>query len=241
MTKWILAVGASLLCCAAHAASVAGPALKAGDTWVYSYTTENGQRGWAQKDQQVTVERVTDQDVLITLNQKGSTQPPSEELRGLDWSHAIDINGKQQIVSQPMSFPLSEGKKWELNYTQSNPNPKLTSASFDCKYVVTGWEEVQVPAGKFNALKIECNGEWTNELAPGVNVATAAAVTQSGTATATQSQRVIPHTISGRIYRAYWYVPSVKRYVKAVEESYSTQGFRSSRLTEELDSFTPGA
>jgi hypothetical protein len=71
MTKWILAAGASLLCCAAHAASVDGPALKGGDTWVYTYTTENGQRGWAQKDQQVTVERVTDQDVLITLNQKG--------------------------------------------------------------------------------------------------------------------------------------------------------------------------
>jgi hypothetical protein len=241
MSRWIFAASASLLCCVAQATSidVPAPALKAGDTWVYTYTTENGQHGWAQKHQQVSVERVTGEDVLITLNQEGSTQPPDEQLRGLDWSHAIDINGKQQVVNQPMSFPLKEGKKWEVSYTQPNPSPKLLSESFDCKYAVTGWEDVQVPAGKFSAIKIECDGQWSHVVAPGVNLATQATATQAGTTTVTQSERVTSRTMSGRIYRAYWYVPAVKRYVKALEESYNTNGFRTYRLTEELDSFKP--
>lgn len=239
MFRWLFAVSAGLLCCAANAASIDAPALKAGDTWVYTYTNENGQHGWAQKDEEVAVERVTSEDVLITLNQKGSNQPPAEELRGLDWSHTTDINGKQQIVSQPLSFPLHEGKTWDLNFTQANPDPKFTSRTIHCKYTAVGWEDVQVPAGKFNALKVECTGEWASTLAPGVNVSTEGSLTQQGTTMVTQSQRVVPHTISGRIYRAYWYVPAVKRYVKSVEESYSTTGYRTSRLTEELDSFKP--
>ena len=241
MFKRMFAIGLGLLCCSAHAASVEAPALKAGDTWVYTYTTENGPHGWAQKDVEIAVERVTSSDVLITIKPKGSTQAPDEELRGLDWSHQTDVNGKQQVVSQPMTFPLSEGKKWELSYTRNNPDPKRTSASFDCKYVVTGWEQVQVTAGKFNALKIECDGEWSSVLAPGVNVSAQGTVTPTGTATLTQSQRVVPHTVSGRLYRAYWYVPDIKRYVKSVEESYNTSGFRTYRLTEELDSYKPGA
>jgi hypothetical protein len=242
MSRWMFAVGACLLCGSAYAASTDAPALKTGDTWVYTYTTENGQHGWSQKDEEISVERVMGDGVLITLNQKGSNQPPQEELRGLDWNHAIDINGKQQVVSQPLSFPLKEGKKWELSYTQAHPDQKLVSRSFDCKYAVTGWEQVQVPAGKFNALKVECDGEWTNELAPGVSVASVASATQTGAATATQSQRILPHTVvSGRVYRAYWYVPEVKRYVKAVEESYNSSGFRNYRLTEELDSFKPAS
>lgn len=240
MTKWIFAVGASLLCCVAYADSVQTPVFKVADTWVYAITTENGQTGWTQKQQQISIERINHQDMLVTLNQKGSNQPPVEVLRGLDWSRTGDVNGKQQIISQPLSFPLSEGKKWELSVKKSNPTPKLTSASFDCNYAVTGWEEVQVPAGKFNALKVECNGEWKDELAAGVNFANAGSTTQSGSATVTQSQTVMQRTVSGRIYQAYWYVPSIKRYVKSLEESYTSQGTRSSRITEELISFTPG-
>jgi hypothetical protein len=169
MSRWIIAAGASLLSCVAYAASIdaPAPALKAGDTWVYTYTTENGQHGWTQKHQQISVERVNGGDMLITLNQEGSTQPPDEQLRGLDWSRAIDINGKQQVINQPMSFPLKDGKKWEVSYTQPNPNAKLLSESVDYKCTPTGLEDIQVPAGKFSAIKIECDGQWSHVVAGG--------------------------------------------------------------------------
>ena len=236
MSKWIFAIALGSLCCSAHAASVDAPALKAGDTWVYAITTETGTQGWARRDQQISVERVSTDDVLIALKQDGSSQPPTEEMRGLDWSRSRDVNGKQQIVSQPMQFPLSEGRKWVLDYTEANPNQLHTSETIHCKYVVTGWEDIQVPAGKFKALKIEAEGEWSALLAPRVAASAQAVSTAGGTAALTQSQRVVPRTISGRLYRAYWYVPALKRYVKSVEETYNTKGIRSERTTEELAS-----
>lgn len=236
MSKWIFAIALGLLCCSAYAESVDAPALKAGDAWVYAVTTETGTQGWVRKDQQVSVERVSADDVLIALKQDGSSQPPVEVMRGLDWSRSRDINGKQQIVSQPLLFPLSEGKKWVLDYTEANPNQLHTSETIHCKYVVTGWEDVQVPAGKFKALKIEGEGEWSALLAPRVAASAHAVSTLGGTAALTQSQRVVPRTISGRLYRAYWYVPALKRYVKSVEENYNPEGARSQRITEELAS-----
>jgi hypothetical protein len=135
-----------------------------------------------------------------------------------------------------MQFPLSEGRKWVLDYTEANPNQLHTSETIHCKYVVTGWEDIQVPAGKFKALKIEAEGEWSALLAPRVAASAQAVSTAGGTAALTQSQRVVPRTISGRLYRAYWYVPALKRYVKSVEETYNTKGIRSERTTEELAS-----
>jgi hypothetical protein len=236
MSRWLFAVGVGLLCGAAHAASVDTPALKAGDTWAYTQTIETGTQGWVRKDEQISVERVTSDSVMIALKLSGSDQPPVEELRGLDWSRSTDINGKQQVVSQPMAFPLSEGKKWDMSYTQEHPDALHTSQTVHCKYVATGWEDIQVPAGKYKALKIEGDGEWSAVLAPHAGVSAQGLAVPGGTATFTQSQRVAPRTISGRFYWAYWYVPALKRYVKSVEETYSTTGVRSKRITEELTS-----
>jgi hypothetical protein len=52
-----------------------------------------------------------------------------------------------------------------------------------------------------------------------------------------QSQKVTPQTATGRLYKAFWYVPEIKRYVKSVEEYYNAGGVRNERYTEELDSF----
>jgi hypothetical protein len=65
-------------------------------------------------------------------------------------------------------------------------------------------------------------------------------VDAQGSTTLVQTNRVIPGTSSGRTYKAFWYVPSVKKWVKAVEEYYSSNGIRSSRITSELVSFQNG-
>lgn len=44
-------------------------------------------------------------------------------------------------------------------------------------------------------------------------------------------------TVSGRTYKAFWYVPEVKRCVKSVEEYYAHGGVRSESYTSELESF----
>jgi hypothetical protein len=52
----------------------------------------------------------------------------------------------------------------------------------------------------------------------------------------TQTQKTTATPVSGRTYKAFWYVPEVKRWVKSVEEYYAASGVRSERYTSELES-----
>jgi hypothetical protein len=56
----------------------------------------------------------------------------------------------------------------------------------------------------------------------------------------TQVENTAERQTSGRLYKAFWYVPEVKRWVKSVEEYYSSGGVRNERYTQELESFKPG-
>lgn len=236
MFRRLFVVSLGLLCCSVHAQSVDAPALAAGDSWVYTNTTETGPQGWTRRDETITVERVDRDGILVAIKQEGSTQPAIEHLVGLDWSRSRDINGKQQVINRPLVFPLSQGKSWRVEYTEANPNPRHTSETFRSEYVVVGWEDIQVPAGKFKALKIESNGQWTASMAPSVSTDTRAQVTPGAMASMTQSQITTPRTSSGKLYKAFWYVPAEKRFVKSVEEYYDSKGVRSERFTTELAS-----
>ncbi|QRN55705.1 hypothetical protein ISN74_01290 [Dyella caseinilytica] len=223
------------MCCfSAYAQSVEAPDLKAGDSWVVADTIEQGTQGWVHKNQDITVERIQSDGMLIATKEEGSNQPPIERITGLDWSRSRDINGKQEVVNRPFNFPLKPGKKWTVEYTELNPNQRHSSETLHCDYVVTGWEDVQVAAGSFKAIKVECDGQWTAVMAPAVAAGSRALVNANGVTTVTQTQRVTPRTFSGRLYDAFWYVPSQKRFVKSVEEYYSSNGVRSQRFSEEL-------
>jgi hypothetical protein len=45
--------------------------------------------------------------------------------------------------------------------------------------------------------------------------------------------------VSGRTYKAFWYVPEVRRWVKSVEQYYGSGGVRNERYTGELESVKP--
>ena len=60
----------------------------------------------------------------------------------------------------------------------------------------------------------------------------------SGTATvATQIDTSAAHRAEGRTYKAFWYAPAVRRWVKSVEEYYGSNGERSERTPSELESY----
>ncbi len=141
------------------------------------------------------------------------------------------------MVNRPLSFPLNTGKAWEVRYAEPHPNKMFRSEEWDNKYTVIGYETVEVPAGKFNALKIEAEGRWTAELEPAQSVVQGAQVTAEGTSMTTQVQKTTDKTVSGRTYKAFWYVPEARRWVKSVEEYYGSGGVRNERYTGELESF----
>jgi len=230
----LLIVASLLLPISVMAETINAPSVKAGDSWVYRVTTERGPQGWVQNNQDVSVDHVDATTIFLSVKQSGSQQAPIEQLVDADWSRSRDINGKQQVVNRPFAFPLELGKKWEVKYTEANPNRQHLSESFQTGYTVVGSEDVEVPAGKFKALKIEAEGNWTAVVAPANQVAAQALNTPGSSAVLMQSNHVTPHTASGRTYAAFWYVPSVKRFVKSIEEYYSSKGIRSERYTNEL-------
>jgi hypothetical protein len=221
----------------AAAQTMNAPAIKAGDAWIYKSTTEKGASGWNQTHDETAVSRVTSSTIYYTVKATGSTQPAKELFAGADWSRVRDIDGKETVVNRPLAFPLAPGKSWEVRYTEPHPNKQFRSEEWTHKYTVVGFESVEVPAGKFNALKIEAEGRWTAVLEPTQTVVQGAESNSEGTSMVTQTQKTTDKTVSGRTYKAFWYVPEVRRWVKSVEEYYGNGGVRNERFTGELESF----
>jgi hypothetical protein len=216
------------------------PQIHSGDSWTYRVTDEKGSGGWTQSHWQLTVTRVTGSSIYFKQQQSESTQPPRETFRATDWSYARDVNGKETVVDRPFQFPLSEGKSWKISFGEDNPSKNFRHENWDMDYHVVGYETIEVPAGKFQALKVEAEGRWTAQVAPAQNVVQAAHADDGGTQMASTVQKVQEREVTGRLYRAYWYAPEVKRWVKSVDEDYSSGGVRSSSRTTELESFKAG-
>ena len=225
---------------AAPAQTISTPAVKAGDTWTYRVTTEKGTSGWAQTRDEVTVSRVTSSLIYYTSKPSGSTLPAKELFAGLDWSRLRDVNGKETVVNRPLAFPLAAGKTWVVQYTEQHPNKTHKSEQWDSKFTVLGFETVDVPAGKFNALKVEAEGRWIAEIEPTQTVVQGAQSSAAGASMATEIQRARIEPVTGRIYEAFWYVPEIRRWVKSVEEYYGNGGVRTERFVGELESFRVG-
>jgi hypothetical protein len=223
---------------AAFAQTVQAPLPKTGDQWTYRVTQDRKPSTWKQANEVLTVDRVTSSGIYFTTQQKDAPGGPQETIAGLDWSRIRTVDGKQTAVARPLNFPLESGKTWNLNFTEHHPNPNFNWLALDVTYRVVGYETVQVPAGQFNAVKIEAEGQWSQEAVPRTRVLQSANLGLGDVAMGSRIQKTGAVATSGRLYRAYWYAPEVGRWVKSVEESYSTQGVRNLSSTEELESYT---
>jgi hypothetical protein len=235
-TTWIAA--AALCANTALAQTVAPPVLQPQDTWKYRRTTETRPDIWRQVHFEGTVLRNSASTMLIQNKEVDSPNPPREILIGSDWSSFRSLGGKETVVHRPFTFPMSVGKTWDLEFTDDHPgNKSHKSETRRLKYRVIDWEDVEVPAGKFKALKIEAEGSWSGEIAPQTTASSASQAGAQGTTAVVQTVNVKAETVTGRLYQAYWYAPEVKREVRSVEENYDTNGVRTARFTNDLESY----
>ena len=230
----LCAIGLPLL---AIAQSAPPPAIKGGDSWTYVDTFEKAPSIWRQTHDEVTVLRATPSHIYYTSKQSGSTQAPSEVIAGADWSRERNMNGADVVVNRPFAFPLSPGKTWAVEYTEQHPNKAFASQKWSSQYRVGDIETVEVPAGKFQAIKVEAEGEWVAQIEPTQTVTQAVQMQQGDTAMITHAQKTGPVQVTGRTYKAFWYVPEIGRWVKSVEEYYGSNGVRNERYTAELESY----
>jgi hypothetical protein len=91
--------------------------------------------------------------------------------------------GEEQVCAGPFRFPLKVGNRHRYeDFPSSDRQVKLWA---DC--VVAAREQVSVPAGSFDAYRIECDGTWTP---------------------------VSREPLSGRWSETVWYAPAVHWWVK---------------------------
>jgi hypothetical protein len=221
----------------AAAQAIESPSIKAGDSWIYRVTREKGAAGSTQRRQEITVVRSTSSSIYATVKEAGSTQVPREVVSPADWSRARNVNGQETVVNKPLSFPLSVGQSWTVEYSEDHPNAVHKSESAKSSNKVVGFEDVEVPAGKFHAVKIEVEGRWTAQMEPRVATAVGTDTSADGARVTAVTKKVADATVTGRFYKAFWYVPEVKRWVKSIEEYYSSGGVRSESVAEELESY----
>ncbi|KVF77433.1 hypothetical protein QZM18_20140 [Burkholderia diffusa] len=221
----------------ALAQSIVAPTLKPGDTWTYIDTVEIGPNGWRQTRDQISVQRATSDRIYVETRQSGTTQAPRELVVDSDWSRSRSVNGTETVVNRPLAFPLTAGKTWTVRYSESHPNPRHASEAYDTHYKVIGPDTVTVAGGKFDAIKIEAEGTWQAQAAPGQSVTSGISRNAGGSTIVVQSHTNGTAEQTGRTYKAFWYVPAVGRWVKSVEEYYDMNGVRTARYSDELASY----
>ena len=237
MKKLMAILFSSVVATTAAAQAADAPAVRSGDTWTYRDTIEKPPNGWVETFDEITATRATSSSIYYSVKQRGSSQPPREVIAGSDWSRSRSINGVPTVINKPLSFPLKENASWHTAYTEQHPNKLHSVESWDNSFKVLGYESVEVPAGRFNAIKIESEGTWTAQADPAATVTMSSRVSQNGATSVADIQKASTDPVGGRTYKVFWYVPEVKRWVKSVEEYYSSNNVRNEKYSSELQSY----
>ena len=216
MKQFFLSLALVLAGGAALAQTVEAPKYKQGESWTYRVVNEKGPDRHEGHDEFI-VSRVGADTIVVDVRTAGSAVAKSEVMFGADWSKLRSVNGVETVVNRPFAFPLEVGKSWKVEFTELNPSRQKLRQTVSLPYKVVGWEDVTVPAGTFKALKIEADGRWSADIAER-NVGAS-------------------RKTGGRIYRCFWYVPEVRRWVKSIQEDFTAEGRRNNRATSELERY----
>jgi len=171
------------------------PAVKIGDSWTYDNV--DAWKNVKEFTSVTVVTALTDADIRTEAKRTDNGEITTTVL-GRDFNRLSRETGGRKGIWDPYypiySFPLEVGKSWEkeVTYTRNYDSFKVVMKA---KGQVVGWEKVSVPAGTFNALKIEVSGPFNGfNPAPGGG------------------------RWSGQQFLTVWYVPEVRNSVKAIYE-----------------------
>ena len=116
----------------------------------------------------------------------------------------------EKLERTSYKWPLETGKKWSYQVKEDLPlaanatTPQVFITNTDVE--VKGWETVEVPAGKFKAIKLVYKTSWTTE-----------------------------NPVSkGNSTNSTWYCPDVKTIVMSTYESFGIDGSPQTRTKEHL-------
>jgi hypothetical protein len=176
----------------AQAQTAQRPAVAVGDTWrfavYYTVPSRTPNRTWV-------ITSVENERLLATENGEALTLTP--EL------NVVDSPRHSETDPRSLSFPLFVGKQWKY---ASNWlfKPKSSRGSLAAAVAVVGYEPVDVPAGRFEAFRIEQEAELGGS-------------SPSNT------------FFAGKTTTTYWYAPAARAIVKSIHHN-PYQGTTTSEL-----------
>lgn len=135
-------------------AEVAALAVTPGDTW--TYTTYDGYTHIPKGDVDYRVTAIDGDIVTLQRSEDGRAWPEYVTRSGA-WL-ARPLTNLQAFRYEPavraLPFPLHAGKTWREHVRATDP---VTGRSYQVRIDgrVLGWDRVRVPAGEFDALKVE--------------------------------------------------------------------------------------
>ncbi len=136
-------------------AHVTAPEIRVGNTW--TYRVRDGYTGIERGDQSYRVTDASTDRISVAVSGGGRLDETYIYNREWNWLRRPATNLQLFDYSPPYqaySFPLSAGKTWRTRLTATDP---ATGRHFPVWIdgTVLGWENVKVPSGEFDALKIK--------------------------------------------------------------------------------------
>lgn len=148
----LLLIAIPILSAAQSDAPVRRPEIRVGDSWTYRSTNVLAPGTYEQE----TRVSFTDDKVILMVSTRKSDGKEIDSSATLEWNFVTAHSG---IMFRPHSglfrFPLRIGDKYEVKYEQLRPRVNTVESATTGAVTVVGWETVEVPAGKFRAVKVE--------------------------------------------------------------------------------------
>ena len=174
------------LCAAQAPAQVAKPEVKVDDRWVYRLTDKR--RKPPSMIYEMRVSFVDARAIHAVVERQGGKRD-ADATWTPEWNAVVAPDeGVVEVEKGMFQFPLSPGQQYPAAWEMRRPRAGAFHVRHERRVTIVGWEEVEVPAGKFRALKIQADGHF----------------------------RRLDKVASDEARNTYWYVPQVKRWVKSV-------------------------
>ena len=168
--------------------SVAKPDVKVDDRWIYRRMDHRFEPPVLLYELRVSF---VDARAIHTVISKQGRPRDSDASFTPEWNGVVAVDeGVIDVKQGLLQFPLAVGRTYPALWEMRRPRAGAFLARHERTVKVVGWEEVEVPAGKFLAINVQADGRW---------------------------QRLDRKT-SDWARDTIWYVPEVKRWVKRLYE-----------------------
>jgi hypothetical protein len=176
----------SATCAAQPDKPVAKPDVKIDDRWVYRSTDRRRKPPTSVYEIRVSF---VDSRVIHAVVERQGRRGETDATWTPEWNAVVLVDeGVVEVEKGMFQFPLSPGREYRAAWEIRRPRAGAFHVRHERKVTVVGWEDIEVPAGKFRALKVQADGHY----------------------------RRYDKLASDEARNTYWYVPRVKRWVKHV-------------------------